>query len=100
MDGYELADYEHILPIEKLSHVLIDGDVSLYSLRFQRVSHKYCLLLERLSMLCVKISAMFPEIMDPHPGDSECRLPILMVNDLWYSRAYICIRMIMKAHMD
>ena len=38
MDDYYFAEYDHKLPIHKITHAVIDGDISLYGVKVNRVS--------------------------------------------------------------
>ena len=38
MDDYYFAEYDHKLPIQKITHAVIDGDISLYGVKINRVS--------------------------------------------------------------
>ena len=42
IDGDLLIEYDHKLPLEKLTHALVDGDLHLYSLYVVRVSTSIC----------------------------------------------------------
>ena len=42
MDDFYFAEYDHKLPISKFTHAVIDGDISLYGVKVNRVSTLYC----------------------------------------------------------
>ena len=37
IDDYYFAEYDHKLPVQKFTHVTIDGDISLYGVKVNRV---------------------------------------------------------------
>ena len=42
MDDFYFAEYDHKLPINKFTHAVIDGEISLYGVKVNRVSTLTC----------------------------------------------------------
>lgn len=66
LNDFHLHDFDHALPIGKLTHAVIDGDVTLYSARVGRVRLDYLPITYRLftdySTIKYRLSTGYPSI--------------------------------------